>query len=161
MLVLLFCSILGLLISFVIHICAFLSLFHPAKILVMALNIGIWILFLSGEYFSKRIKKGIDKKEFRKSAISSCPYWLWVTAGIIIIYGTIMLIFSLVGAFSVTNTTKNSEIALDKFYRGYSALMMAIYALEFSLLYCYRKLWKAQVYDDASILKLENTNIEL
>lgn len=166
-LALLFGSILGLLSSLFIHISAFCDLSLPPEILVKILNIGILTLLCLGGIISKRIRRGMTKKEFRKSVFNSCPNLLRIIAGVIIVYGIIVSVSFLASSFYhvYTNyeadTKENIEIFNSRFYIGLSALWISIYMFEFTLLYCYRKLWKTQVYDSTAMLKVENTNIEL
>jgi hypothetical protein len=129
------------------------------KILVMALNIGFLGTFFLRSFISKRIRESIGKKKFRKLMYSSCPRWLKLTAAIIITYGIIMAISSLVGAFPETYTPQEREITLNKCDRSLSALWISIYTFESAALYCYKKLSELITHDAVSTLRIENTGI--
>ena len=132
----------GLFISIAIHLCTLLNLFRAPHVLVLAQNIGIGILLCAIALIAKKYRKGTNKREFNRILLNHSPNWMKTIIGLFIIYGIVVFVFSLGGAFSIASAKGDSGITIDKFHKGLSAFLMVFYAVEFSLLYCYRCLQK-------------------
>ena len=144
-LALLFLNILGFLTSLFVQVCVFLNISHPSQALINILNVGIVLLPSLRGIVNIKLRKDTGKNTSQKALFISCPRFLKVVAGAVVAYGVIMCIVYLSGYFSEAMTTKNMHITMSKFYKALSAIWIALYAFEFSLLYCYRKFWKTHI----------------
>jgi hypothetical protein len=160
MLILLFYLFLGFLVLLVIHICVFLNVAYPPKWLVAILGIGINLIVLAAFLISRKIKKAVRKKDLIWLILDCCPCWLKIATGLIIMYGIVIFIFCFSWPFSEFSTTRNEDVAIHIAYKGFTALMMLFYASLFTLLYCYRKLYKMYVCNDASTLNAGGNTVE-
>ncbi|MFA5251725.1 MAG: hypothetical protein WC454_03965 [Phycisphaerae bacterium] len=160
MLILLFYLFLGFLVSLVMHICVFLNIAYPPKWLVTTLGIGINIVVLAVFLISRKIKKAIVKKELIRVLLDCCPYWLKIATGLVVMYGIVIFVSCFVWPFSELSTTRNENVVLHIAYEGLTALMLLFYGSFFTLLYCYRKLYKMYVCKDVSKLKAGNSTEE-
>lgn len=156
MLILLFYLFLGFLVSLVIHICVFLKIAYPPNWLITTLGIGINVVVLVAWIVSRKLKKATREKELIWITLECCPYWLKIVTGLIIVYGTVMFILCFIWPFSELHRTRNDDVAFNIVYRGFTALMLLFYSAFFTMLYCYRKLYKKFVRGDISILKANN-----
>ncbi len=140
MIILLCFDFLGILFSFLIHLCLLLGFSLPSGKIALALNIGIGVVVCARLAITKELRQGKDWF-FDKSLKGIGPYWLKLTISLIVIYGIVTCIFSLGGAFtllSVRMTHEDYVIASKKLFIGVFSLIMACYAIEFLLLYLYK-----------------------
>jgi len=147
MIILLCFDFLGILFSFLVHLCLLLGFSLPSGKIAVVLNVGIGVAIGTRLVVTKELRQGKDWF-FDKSLKGIGPLWLKVVIGLIIIYGIVSCIFSLGGAFtrlSVGMTHEDYVIASKKLFIGVFSLIMACYAIEFLLLYLYKILKEAEL----------------
>lgn len=135
--ILLLCAVVGFLVACITHTLTFFTPYHPADIFINIVNTGIIVQLCIRGLISKQIQKKAGKCRFGRKVFAACPRSLRITAAVLIVYGLGMFIIPT----AVSIVTGDMEAILNEFYRGLSSLWLAIYVYEFSLLYCYRKLW--------------------
>lgn len=147
MIILLCFDFLGILFSFLVHLCLLLGLSLPSGKIAVVLNVGIGVAFGARLVVTKELRQGKDWF-FDKSLKNIGPYWLKLAISLIVIYGIVTCIFSLGGAFtrlSVEMTHEDYVIASKKLSIGVFSLIMACYAIEFLVLYLYKILKEAKL----------------
>jgi len=147
MVILLCLDFLGILFSFLAHLCLLLGFSLPSGKIAVVLNVGIGVALGARLVVTKELRKGKDWF-FDKSLKGIGPLWLKVVISLIITYGIVNCIFSLGGMFSVLSvkmTVEDSTIASRKLFIGVFSLIMACYAVEFLLLYLYKILKEAEL----------------
>jgi len=140
MIILLWLDFLGILFSFLAHLCLLLGFSLPSGKIALVLNVGIGVALGVRLVITKELRQGRDWF-FDKSLKCIGPYWLKLAISLIVIYGIVTCIFSLAGAFtrlSVGMTHEDFIIASRKLFIGVFSLIMACYAIEFLLLYLYK-----------------------
>jgi len=137
MLVLLVISGLALLFSAAVHVFTLCGLLVPPGILVVGLNAGIGILLYFISILSKRLQQGVCKTDFTKAVREAPPKWMKMATGSIVLYGIIVFVIYLAKGYFGESGTSGAEVNVAEFYKGITALVMAFYAPEFSLLYSY------------------------
>ena len=138
---------LGILISFIMSIFLSLGFSLPSGIISTVLNIGIGVVVVVRLVITKELRQG---KEwfFDKSLKGIGPLWLKVVISLIVTYGIVNCILSLVGMYSMLSvkmTMEDYTIASRKLSIGVFSLIMACYAVEFLLLYLYKILKEAEL----------------
>ena len=138
---------LGILISFIMSIFLSLGFSLPSGIISTVLNIGIGVVVVVRLVITKELRQG---KEwfFDKSLKGIGPLWLKVVISLIVTYGIVNCILSLVGMYSMLSvkmTMEDYTIASSKLSIGVFSLIMACYAVEFLLLYLYKILKEAEL----------------
>jgi len=152
MAVLSFFDFLGMLSSFVAHLCLLSGVSLPSGKIALALNIGIGITLGARLFSTRELRRG-KGWYFHKSLKNICPYRVKVAIGLIITYGIISCVFSvskMASMLSATMTEEDSIIASRNLFIGVFSLIMVCYAIEFLLVYVYKTLKKAEMQ------KLEN-----
>ncbi len=147
MIILLCFDFLGILFSFLVHLCLLLGFSLPSGKIAVVLNIGIGVVVGTRLIVTKELRQG---KEcfFNKSLKGIGPLWLKVVISLIITYGIVNCILSLGRMFSMLSvqmTMEDSTIASRKLFIGVFSLIMACYAIEFLLLYLYQILKEAEM----------------
>jgi hypothetical protein len=135
-----FGSVLGLVLSIILHLCSLANI-APPRLFVTALNIGFVVLLSSRLFISKKLAKGMDKKEFKKITQNAFPNCLYQVIGVFVIYGVFMCIWYVVKAYNLAKDGGGTSVfVLNQMYKGFSAVIMSMYFIEFSLLYSYKRL---------------------
>ncbi len=140
MIILLCLDFLGILCSFLVHLCLLLAFSLPSGKIVVPLNIGIGVVIVARLVVTKGLRQGKDLF-YDKSLKGIGPLWLKVLIGLVVSYGIVNCIFSLCGMYSrlsVGMTEEDYTIASRKLYIGIFSLIMACYAVEFLLLCLYK-----------------------
>jgi len=131
MLILLFISFIGFILSLVIHVLSIFEIQWISENLVLLMHLVLIPLFCANPIIKKRYEsKGITN--FVKTSQDTCPEWMKLTSGLLIIYSVLILGYSLIAKYYM-KTGSNHLI------RGFSGLLIAEYAFLFSLYYCARK----------------------
>ncbi|HUT29095.1 MAG TPA: hypothetical protein VMX13_04815 [Sedimentisphaerales bacterium] len=147
MIILLCIDFLGILLSFLVHLCLLLDFSLPSGRIAIVLSIGIVAVLGARLVITKELRQGEDWF-WDKGLKGVGPLWLKVVISLIITYGIVNCIFALRGMFSVLSvkmTVEDSAIASRKLFIGVFSLIMACYAIEFLLLYLYTILKEAQL----------------
>jgi len=147
MIILLCFDFLGILFSFLVHLCLLLGFPFPSGKIAVVLNVGIGVALGARLVITKELRQGKDWF-FDKSLKGIGPYRLKLAISLIVIYGIVTCIFSLGGAFtrlSVEMTHEDYVIASKKLSIGVFSLIMACYAIEFLVLYLYKILKEAEL----------------
>lgn len=140
MLVLLFFTFSGLLVSFVAHIYVMLGFSLPVDKMAMILNIGMVLSLCIRLIITRELRQG-DDWFFGKNLKNICPRWLKVSASLIISYGLINFVIHFIWIFSrISGTMTDAEyvIAFKNVHVAFFSLAMAAYALEFLHTYLYK-----------------------
>ena len=154
MLLLLCFDFLGILFSFLAHLCLLLGFSLPSGKIALVLNVGIGVALGVRLVITKELRQGKDWF-FDKSLKGIGPYWLKLAISLIVIYGIVTCIFSLGGAFtrlSVEMIHEDYLISSKKLSIGVFSLIMACYAIEFLVLYLYK------ILKETNLQKLKSEN---
>jgi hypothetical protein len=132
MLLLMYISFIGFLLSFVIHLCSLLNIYQPPKEIALPLSIGIIAVFYPAWFISDKMRKDGDIKDYKKAILGVCPKWMVILNSILIIYTFAGLLYLFIMRQFIGTVSKN--------FRGSSGYMMSLYFLAFTILYCCRRL---------------------
>jgi hypothetical protein len=138
MILLLWYDFLGVLFSFLAHLGLLLGLPVPSKKIALALNIGIGVAIGTRLLVTNELRQGKDWF-FDKSLKGLCPYWLKWTTGIVAAYGVINCIYYFIKTISLLSITMTDASTPSRMlFISVFSLIMACYALEFTVLYLYK-----------------------
>jgi len=133
-------SVIGLVLSAVIHFCSLFRIYEPPRALMILINIGIMVVFYPACIISYKMRNRVNIKDFKKAMFDACPRWLSIMNGLLIMYALAGLIFFIFKKyFASSAVTKGQEIMADGF-RGFTGHWMALYSLAFAILYSCRHL---------------------
>ena len=147
MVILLCFDFMGILFSFLFHLCLLLGFVLPNNIIAVVMNIGLFAVIGIRVFVTKELREK-DDWFFAKSLKGIYPRWLKMVTVLIAIYGGVsgVVYFSgMVSKLSPTMIEADFVIAVKKLFLGYYSLMMICYAIEFLLLYSFRILKKAKL----------------
>jgi len=144
---LLYLDVLGILLSFLIHVCLLLDLSLPSGTMAVVFSVGLLVVFGARLRITKELRQG-NEWFFPANMKNLCPRWLKVLMGVICVYG--MCIFSIslrvvyltVVTADFSTTMEESTTASRNLHIGGFALIMMCYAIECSVLYLYKSLKK-------------------
>lgn len=155
MLLFFFLTLLGFLVSFVIYSLLFLNIIAPPTNISAALNIGLLVLISLRVIATKKMRQG-NTWFYDISIKNLCPHWMkistWIIMGYGIIFGLISLIkfiLILVPALNGTIPMNETEyiIAMKNLFNSVFLFLMACYCFEAMLNYSYRILKKTKDLD--------------
>lgn len=150
MLVLLFISSLGFLISFIAQILLLFKINLPSDSVSIGLNIALVILFFVRLILTRNLRQG--NNWFLDPSIKNiCPYWLKVWTIVIITYGTVVAVINLSGMFSqlsASMTEADYIIASRKLFISVFSLLLACYSFEFMINLSFKILKKTKYQDN-------------
>jgi hypothetical protein len=137
MLLLIFISSMGLVLSAVIHFSSLFHIYEAPSWLIMLMNTSMIIVFYPVYIISKKTVDEGNIKDFKKAASGVCPDWLLVTNGFIIMYALGWLIFFIFKRYFYESVITNWQRIMTN-----SGFWIAYYSLVFALLYSCRRLKK-------------------
>jgi uncharacterized membrane protein YqgA involved in biofilm formation len=149
---LLFFDFCGFLVCFLAHLCLLLGFSLPSGKMAVVLNIGIGVAVGTRLAITKQLRQGKDWF-YDKSLKGVGPLWLKVVTSLLVIYGIVNCIYSVVKIYSMISvefTKESSVIASRKLYIGVFAMIMACYACEFLFTYLYKILNAEQLKQSES-----------
>ena len=142
---LLYLDILGILVSFLIHLCLLLGFSLPSGTMAIVLNVGLYGVVGVRLRITKELRQG-NEWFFAPNMKNLCPRRLKVLVGVICVYGMFILIISIrVVYLTVVNadfstTMEETTTASRNLHIGGFALIMMCYALESLVLYLYTRI---------------------
>ena len=142
MLLLIFISVTGLVLSTVIHFCSLFHIYESPRGLMILINIGIIFVFYPAWIISNRMRNKVNVKDFKKTLFDACPGWLSIMNGLLIMYALGGLIFFLFKRHFAGPDISNGQGVMAEGFRGFTGHWMALYSLAFTLLYSCRRLKK-------------------
>lgn len=142
MLLLIFISVTGLVLSAVIHFSSLFHIYEPPSGLMMLMNISIMVVFYPAYIVSKKTLDEKNVKDFKKAISGACPDGLLVMNGFIIMYALGWLIFFIFKRYFDSSVITNWQRIMVS-----SGYWMAFYSLVFTLLYSCRRLKKHTLVD--------------
>jgi len=119
-------SAVGFLLSLILHIAVWLDVEKQLYIVTQILLLGMFLLFLPLNFIAKRLRRVYGKKGFRESLKSVFPGWIASLIGFIIMYAIGIVLFKIF---------RKGDPAIV-----WSAIMMAGYAVATSCYYSYNRL---------------------
>lgn len=138
--VLIFISAIGIILSFIVHICLLFNIYEPPKELLMPLGMCAFIIYYPSIIFSEKIRRRFGKKGFKKAISAVCPGWMLAMCGFVIIYAIIIFAFFLLRGDSSASAVDNEQMNPSQPYKVISGFWVLLYFLAFSLFYSYRRL---------------------
>ena len=135
LLLLIFISATGLVLSAVIHFSSLFHIYEPPRGLIILINIGGFVVVCAAWIISKNLHNKDNIKDFKNAMHSVCPRWMSIMTGLLIMYALAGLIFFFFRRYFAGSAPTN----------GFTGHWMALYSLAFSLLYLCRRLKKAHV----------------
>jgi hypothetical protein len=140
LLLLIFISITGLVLSAVIHFCSLFHIYEPPRELMILINIGIMVVLYPAYIISKKMRNEVNVKNFNKALFSACPRWLSIMNGFLIVYALVGLIFFIFKRYFAGLAVTNGQEIMANSFRGFSGHWMALYSLAFAILYSCKRL---------------------
>lgn len=140
MILLIVISVIGLVLSAIIHFCSLFHIYEPPRELIILINIGIMVVFYPAYIISKKMRSELNVKDFNKAMFDACPGWLSIMTGLLIVYALAGLIFFIFKRYFASSAVTNGQEIIANGFRGFSGYLMAFYSLVFALLYSCRRL---------------------
>jgi hypothetical protein len=131
-------SVIGLVLSTVIHFCSLFHIYEPSRGLMILINIGIMVVFYPAYIISKKTRNELNVKDFNKAIFDACPGWLSIMTGLLIMYALGGLTFFILKRYFASSAVTNGQEIISNGFRGFSGHWMALYSLAFALLYSCR-----------------------
>ena len=141
MVVLIFISAIGLVLSFVIHFCSLFHVYNPPRVLAMVLYMGAILVIYPACIVSKKMRCEFGKNGFKKAVQSVCPRWMIAMTGFLLMYAIVSFIFFYVKGSS-TGLDTNGGGTTGRDLMGFTGHGMSLYSLVFSIFYSFRCLKK-------------------
>ena len=132
LILLIFISVIGLILSAVIHFSALFHIYYPPKELMILIKVGGFVVVYSAWIISKNLRDKGDIKDFKNALRNVCPRWLSIMTGLLIMYALAGLFFFLFRRYFAGSVPTN----------GFTGYWMSLYSLAFSLLYSCKRLKK-------------------
>ena len=132
MLLLIWISVTGFVLSAVIHFCWLFRIYESPSWLLNLINISAMVVLCLAYPISKKTQGELSRKDYRKALSGVCPGWLAAMGGFLIMYALGGLLFSVY----------KRHFADSADFRGFTGHWMALYALAFIILYSVRRLKK-------------------
>lgn len=129
-------SIIGLILSLIVHGAAVLGLPQPLGSMIWALHAGIFVVFCPAILVSRHLAGNFKRKDFWKVAFHGCPPWMqWLAKGF---FGYAAFNFVLCMAFGDLPQGKQAsggELTPPDVFRMFSGHWMAFYAMSAAIIY--------------------------
>jgi len=135
LLLLIFISVTGLVLSTVIHFCSLFHIYEPPRELMILIDMGFIVVFYPACIVSNKMRNKANIKDFKNALFSACPKWLSIMNGFLIIYALGWLIFFIFKRHFDSSVVTNWQGIMAN-----SGYLMAFYSLVFALLYSCRRL---------------------
>lgn len=135
-------SVIGLVISAVIHFCSLFHIYEPPREVMILIDMGFIVVFYPACIVSNKMRNKANIKDFKNAIFSACPKWLSIMTGLLIIYAMGGLIFVIYKRHFSSAVNANGQGIIDNSFRGFSGHWMALYSLAFAILYSCRRLKK-------------------
>lgn len=124
-------SLLGFLVSSIVHACTLLRFFDPPKLLSTSLTLGAGLVVYLAVFFSRKAREKADVRDFRVIIMKTCPHWLLVSTGIVILYVFVGLVFRL-----TERSFGSSPMNDTPHFNGY---WLALFAIAYLIVSCSRR----------------------
>lgn len=125
-------SLLGLALSIAAHIMALSGAEIPGGQLILALHVGIFVVWIPTVLISIRTTRYVNRHDFWKVALSGCPVWMRKTLYMLFAYAIFNFILIVP---TTTNVLPSLGNATSAQLRGFSGHWMVFYAAAFAVLY--------------------------
>ena len=132
MLLLIFISFIGFVLSAVIHLCSLFRIYESPREIKILIQIGIIAVFYPSWFISEKMRKEENITDYKKAILGVCPKWMLILNSFLLVYAFAGLLYSLF--------IKQIIGAANKDFRGFSGHWMALYFLTFTILYCCKRL---------------------
>ena len=132
MLLLIFISVTGFVLSTVIHFCWLFHIYEPPRELTIFIWMGVMVVIYPALIISKKTRGELTEKDFRKAISGVCPRWLLIMNRLVIMYALGWLIFCIYKKYFADSSD----------FRGFTGHWMLFYSISFKLLYCCKRLKK-------------------
>lgn len=140
MLLLIFISAAGLVLSAAVHFCSLFHIYEPPRGLMMLIYIGAIATIYSAIIISRKTRNEIDVEDYKKAIFFACPKWLSMMNGFFIMYVLGGLIFLVFKRYFVGSSVANEQGIPANGFRGFSGHWMVFYSLALALLCSCRRL---------------------
>jgi hypothetical protein len=138
MVLLIFLSATGLVISVIVHFCGLFHIFNPLRELSVLISIGAIVVLYPAFVIRGNLRSNYNGEDFNKTLFNACPRWMQTILGLFIMYALAGLIFSVFRKYFGVTVPPNATGSL----RGFTGYWMSLYALAFAILYGCMKLKK-------------------
>jgi len=141
--VLIFISAIGMVLSFITHFCSLFHVYNPPRVLAMVLYMGVIIVIYPACIVLKKMRCEFGKNSFKKAVLSVCPRWMLVMTGFLIMYAIVSFIFFFARGSS-TGLATNGGGTTGRDLMGFPGHWMALYSFAISIFYSFRCLKKME-----------------
>jgi hypothetical protein len=86
LLLLVFISVAGLVLSFVVHFCSLFHIYYPPRELIILINAGIFVTIWPAIIIAKNTRDNIGMTNPKDIIFKVCPRWLSIMTGFLIMY---------------------------------------------------------------------------
>ena len=126
-----FLSALGFLLSLIAHIVSICGITIPSQIHIMALHVGIFVVWLPAVLMANRMTNSTNRKDLWKVALIGCPLWMRWSFYIIGGYALLNFLFFILRG----GTRAPGGEASPSIVWGFSGHWLAFYGAAFAILY--------------------------
>lgn len=126
MVVLMFISAAGFLLSLILHIATLSHVEMPLDKVMPVLAYGMFALLLPALVIARRLRRSLGNKAFGEALKNACPGWMQITMGLIMIYAIVNLLIQ---------SARRGNAGFAR-----SGLLMAAYYMAIGMYYSYNRL---------------------
>jgi hypothetical protein len=137
-------SVVGLVLSVIVHFCSVLRICEPPRELMILISIGAMLVLYPSFIIVNKLRKQDSTKDFKKALFAACPKWLSTLTGFSIMYALGGLMFFILKRHFATSPATDGQGVVTTGFKGFSGHWIALYCLAFSLLYSCRRLKKSK-----------------
>ena len=140
LLLLIYISFTGLVLSAVLHFCSLFHIYEPPRELTILIWIGAVVVFYSSFVIGNKIRKEVNVKDYTKAVLGACPKWLSTMNGLVIMYVVGYLIFLIVMKYAGSSAVDGGQGITAKVSHGFAGHWMAFYSIAFMTLYSSKRI---------------------
>lgn len=126
---------LGLVLSLIVHVSAFLGLPQPFGEISWGLHIGIFVVWIPAVNIMNSLVKGFKQKDLWKAALRACPNWVKYLSYFFFGYGILNFALYALTDLNCGSGRGSGDGTSSNVYRGFSGHWMAFYWTAIAVLY--------------------------
>lgn len=128
-------TVLGFVVSMVLHILSITQLYEPTKAVSFIVTVVGFLLVYVAIFISKRKCSQANLDTFRQDMFNMCPKWISTGVGIFVLYAIVGLVYYAIHRYSGRSLSLPEKAGI----RGFTGHWMALYAVAFLILYSCKK----------------------
>lgn len=140
MILLIFISVTGLVLSALLHFCSLFHIYEPPRELTTLIWIGAMVVIYPAIVIAEKTRREVNAKDYKKAVLGVCPGWFLTMNGLIIMYVVGYLIFLIFKKYVGSSAVDSGQGIVTNVTHGFAGHWMGIYSLAFTMLYSCKRL---------------------